>query len=206
MGHLRHWCRSRCGNRLLGKRVRALRLKKFLGIFIILGIILLTGVGEAYYKAIVVGLISAFLAALFSVLNKKFLNAQNSISVSVVELSSGFLLISLCYPFVKDLFPQTQWFPAQQDWLWLGLLGIACTSLAYVLALNSLKHISAFTSNLIINLEPIYGILLAIVLLNEAQDLNLSFYSGTSVILMAVILHPVINAVQKRRRKTRNSL
>lgn len=171
-----------------------------LGVFIILGIILLTGVGESYYKAIVVGLISAFLAAFFSVLNKKFLNTQNSISVSVVELFSGFIFLSLSYPLLTKYFPQTQWFPSGIDWLWLGLLGLFCTSLAYVLALNSLKELSAFTSNLTINLEPIYGILLAILLLNEDQALNMSFYSGSSIILLAVLMHPLIKRIQNRRR------
>ncbi|MBT8326120.1 MAG: DMT family transporter, partial [Bacteroidia bacterium] len=81
------------------------------------------------------------------------------------------------------------------------VLGIFCTSVAYVLALNSLKELSAFIANLSVNLEPVYGILLAVWLLNEDQDLNLSFYIGTSIILLAVVLHPVLTKVQKRRGK-----
>lgn len=176
-------------------------LEILIGIMVIIGIVLLSGVGEAYYKAIIVGLISAFIAALFSVLNKKWISNHNSISVSILELSSGFIFISLCFPFIQHFFPQSAWIPNQQDWLWLIILGILCTSFAYVLVLNSLKELSAYTANLSINLEPVYGILLAIFLLGEAQELNLSFYIGTSIILLGVILHPILLRIQKKKRK-----
>lgn len=171
----------------------------FLGLLVIVGIYFLSGVGDTFYMAIVVGLISAFLAALFSVLNKKYITGQNSISVSVIELGSGFLLLTILYPILQYYLPQTQWFPTGSDWLWLFLLGWLCTSVAFVLSMEALKEISAFISNLTINLEPVYGILLAIWLLNEDADLNLDFYIGTGIILLAVILHPILVKVQKRR-------
>lgn len=170
-----------------------------LGILVIIGILFLTGVGSAYYLAIAVGLISAFLAALFSTLNKKHLGSNNSISVSVLELSSGFILISLLSPVLIWLFPKMQWMPIKTDWLYLLILGLLCTSVAYVLALSALKHLSAFVSNLSVNLEPVYGILLAIWLLNEDKDLNTQFYIGTGIILLAVLLHPILVKVKKRR-------
>lgn len=181
-------------------------IELFIGLIVIFGIYLLQGVGEIYHKAILVGLISAFLAALFSVFNKKLITGQNSIAVSVIELSSGFIFISLCYPLFKEFFPQPQWFPTSNDWLWLILLGIGCTSLAYVLSMNALKELSAFVSNLSINLEPVYGIILAIVLLHEDKDLNQDFYIGATIILLAVLLHPVILRFQKRKRMRLNQL
>jgi drug/metabolite transporter (DMT)-like permease len=171
----------------------------FLGLLVIVGIYFLSGVGDTFYMAIVVGLISAFLAALFSVLNKKYITGQNSISVSVIELGSGFLLLTILYPILQYYLPQSQWFPTGNDWLWLFLLGWLCTSVAFVLSMEALKEISAFISNLTINLEPVYGILLVIWLLNEDADLNLDFYIGTSIILFSVILHPILVKVQKRR-------
>lgn len=179
-------------------------IELFLGLIVIFGIYMLTGVGEFYYNAILVGLISALLAAIFSVLNKKMITGQNSIAVSVIELFSGFLFITLCYPLITAYIPQPQWFPSSSDWWWLLILGLACTSLAYVLAMNALKELSAFVSNLSINLEPVYGIILAILLLHENQDLNSDFYIGTSIILLAVILHPIILRIQKRKRMRLN--
>lgn len=176
-------------------------IELILGLFVILGIILLTGVGELYYNAIIVGLISALLAAFFSVLNKKYITGQNTISVSVVELFAGFVFISLCYPLISMYNHQTQWIPQSTDWLWIGILGVFCTSIAYVLSLNSLKELSAFVANLSINLEPVYGIILAALIFHESQDLNLSFYLGTSIILLAVLLHPIIVKIEKQKRK-----
>lgn len=176
-------------------------IEVFIGLFVILGIVLLTGVGEYYYKAIAVGLVSAFLAALFSVLNKKHIIGYNSISISVIELAAGFLFISLLIPLSGTFFPQDNWLPQGMDWPWIVVLGLLCTSLAYVLALSSLKELSAFVSNLSINLEPVYGILLAIIILGEAEDLNLNFYLGTGIILLAVVLHPILNRLDNRRRK-----
>jgi drug/metabolite transporter (DMT)-like permease len=176
-------------------------IELILGLLVILGIILLTGVGELYYTAIIVGLISAFLAAFFSVLNKKYITGQNTISVSVVELFSGFVFISLCFPLISIYGNQSHWFPQNTDWLWIAILGIFCTSIAYVLSLNSLKELSAFVANLSINLEPVYGIILAALIFHESQDLNLSFYLGTSIILLAVLLHPVLVKIEKQKRK-----
>ena len=180
-------------------------IELILGLLVIIGIYFLSGVGEAYYWAIIVGLISALLASLFSVFNKKYISGQNSISVSVIELFAGFLFITLAYPLLQTLFPQPQWFPTGYDWIWLLILGLLCTSLAFVLSMESLKELSAFISNLSINLEPVYGIVLAILLLNEDADLNFDFYLGTSIILFSVILHPVITRIQNRRSRAQNS-
>ncbi|MBR9859949.1 EamA family transporter [bacterium] len=177
-------------------------IELLIGLLVIVGIIFLTQLGSAYYKAIIVGLISAFLAALFSVLNKKYISNQNSISVSVIELSAGFAFLSLAYPLLVQYFPVEHWYPKESDWLYILTLGLLCTSLAYVISLNALKELSAFTINLSINLEPVYGIILAILLLNEDRDLNTPFYIGTAIILSAVILHPVLLKLQKRKRKT----
>lgn len=172
-----------------------------LGLLVILGIYFLSGVGEAYHWAIVIGIVSAFLASLFSTLNKKYITGQNSLSVSTIELAAGFIFISICYPMLQNLFPQPQWFPTGNDWWWIIVLGLLCTSLAFALALEALKEISAFISNLSINLEPVYGILLAIWFLNEDAQLNFDFYLGTAIILLAVILHPIITRIQKRQNK-----
>jgi drug/metabolite transporter (DMT)-like permease len=175
-------------------------IELILGIVVIAGIYLLSGVGKSYHLAIIVGIISAFLAALFSTLNKKYIAGQNSLSVTTIELTSGFIFISLGYPFIESYMPQPQWIPVGSDWVWLIILGLLCTSLAFALAINSLKELSAFISNLSINLEPVYGILLAIWLLNEDSLLNFDFYLGTSIILLAVVMHPLFSNLKNRKK------
>lgn len=172
-----------------------------LGLLVLVGIYFLSGVGDAYFWAIIIGLVSAFFAALFSTLNKKYITGQSTLSVSTIELAAGFIFISVCYPLLQWVFPQPQWFPTGTDWYYLILLGLVCTSLAFALSLNALKEISAFISNLSINLEPVYGIILAIWLLNEDADLNIDFYIGTGIILFSVVLHPILMRMQNRHTK-----
>ena len=81
------------------------------------------------------------------------------------------------------------------DWVYLLVLALLCTTFAYVLSLKALKHISAFAATLTVNLEPVYGIILAFFLLNDAQELDYNFYLGCAVILISVFAYPFI---QKR--------
>jgi len=81
----------------------------------------------------------------------------------------------------------------------LIVLALLCTTLAYVLSLNALKHLSAFTSTLTINLEPIYGIILAWFFFQEYKEMNPGFYVGAAIIILAVFLHPIL------RKKIENS-
>ena len=85
-----------------------------------------------------------------------------------------------------------------EDWLWLFVLALLCTTLAYVLTLKSLKHLSAFASNLVINLEPVYGILLAIVILKEHKELNTMFYIGAGIILLTVFSYPLVQKINAK--------
>jgi drug/metabolite transporter (DMT)-like permease len=175
--------------------------ESILGVFVLVGIYFITQVDAIFYSAIVVGLISAFFAALFSTLNKKYISNHNSLSVSWIELTAGFLVVSVVLPiFYSDRLMEVI-NPVATDWLWLVLLGLVCTSLAFALALEALKNLSAFISNLSINLEPVYGIILAALIFQENKELDVNFYIGTTLILLAVAVHPFITRYQKRKGK-----
>ena len=91
--------------------------------------------------------------------------------------------------------------PSNSDWGYLIILSILCTTLAFVLTMKSLKHISAFDSNLVINLEPIYGIGLAVVILKEHKQLSPMFYLGGILIMLIVFAHPIIvNKLNDRKK------
>lgn len=169
----------------------------FIGGLVIIGIYLITGVGSAYYTAIVTGLISAFFAALFSVLNKKYIGHHPTLSISLLELGSGFILLSVLIAGLKLGGYRVELSPMTTDWIYLLVLSLFCTSLAFVLSLSALKELSAFISNLTINLEPVYGILLAAVIFKEGDQLNSDFYLGTAIILLSVFLHPYLVKVSK---------
>jgi drug/metabolite transporter (DMT)-like permease len=188
-----------------------------LGILVIVGLLLILNIGSTYYAAIGVGLISAFFAALFSVLNKKHLKNHNTLSVSIIELFSGFLFLSIVIPiyeggfdlevyslFRDDLYATHSLFGLHiHSFIYLLVLGLFCTSLAYALALSSLRVLSAFTTNLSINLEPVYGILMAAWIFQENKDLNLWFYVGTGIILMSVVIHPFLVKFNTKRAEAK---
>lgn len=174
---------------LLGRRRS--RVEIFLGLLIIPGMMLIVShlePGHGY--GLLAGLVSAALAALFSILNKKMISKASELEITLLELGSafGFLGILLLALAVSG-FPLSLR-PAPGDWLPLLALALLCTTLAYVLALRALRHLTAFASNLTINLEPVYGIVLAILLLGEHRQLDPRFYLGVVLILAAVLAYP----------------
>lgn len=195
---------------------RILKTEVLLSIITIIGVYFVTGAGSFYYPAIITAIISAFFASTFSTLNKKYIAHHNSMSVSFVELFSGWLFIGLLLPIYFNTDPNFSIIPSgthaldswsfnflglDSDWYYLILLGLLCTSLAFVYSLQALKYVSAFTSNLAINLEPVYGIILAAFIFKENNELNFEFYLGACIILSCVVLHPILQKIEKRRER-----
>lgn len=172
-----------------------------MGLLVILGIYLIYTVTQFYLTGIILGVLSALLAATFSTLNKKILGNNDTLSVTFIELGSGWLFLTLSMPLYFYLFPETTMTPSSSDWGYLLILALICTSLAYVLALNALKVLTAFTSNLAINLEPVYGIIMAAIIFNENEELDNRFYYGTAVILLSVTGHSLVTGLQRRKKR-----
>ncbi len=170
-----------------------------LGLLMIPGVLLIVNNTEwDMMTGILVGLMSAFLAAFFAVLNKTLVDEAEPLTITFLELGSGWLFLSICLPIYLIYQPDAPFMPQGLDWLWLLILALGCTTLAYVLSLRSLKHISAFASTLTINLEPVYGIFLAWILLNDAKELSSQFYLGCLLILGAVFFHSFRNLKKNR--------
>ena len=108
-------------------------------------------------------------------------------------MTSAWLTLSLILPFYFYSEPDASLLPSLSDWGMLLVLALACTTLTWVLALRSLKHLSAFASTLTVNLEPVYGIALAWIILQEHRDLSPGFYWGVLLILVVVFSYPVLN-------------
>ena len=112
--------------------------------------------------------------------------------MAFIEMSSAFLFMSLLLPLYFMYGENVSFWLSKMDWIYMIILVLGCTTLAFLLNLKSLKYLSAFTTNLAINLEPVYGILLAMLILKEHQELNSSFYIGVLVILTSVFIHPLL--------------
>ncbi len=178
------------------------KLDIFMGFLVVPGMALIVeNVDVSMHMGIWVGLLSSFLAAVFSILNKKWVHDAPPLQITFIEMSSAWLFLCLVMPFYFSSFPSAKFLPSVNDLLWLVILAVACTTFTWVLALRALKHLSAFASTLTVNLEPVYGILLAIVILQEHKQLSPGFYWGCLLILAIVLAHPVLK--QKARRGSR---
>lgn len=137
-------------------------------------------------KGIIIGLAAAFFSALFTILNKRIIHRFDSRALSFYEMLLGFVVLSALIP-VIDVFLPVKWIvPSVSDWVYLLILSFFCTTLAFNLSLSSLRFLSPFTVNLAINLEPIYGILLAFAIFKEYTLLGPGFYLGAGIVMLAV--------------------
>ena len=142
-----------------------------IGVAVVPGVALVVGgVPAEMYLGIVVGTVSALLVAFFGALNKRHVERADPLTVTCVELGAGGLFLALCTP----------------------LLPMACPLLPFALSLVALRHLSAFAAQLAVNLEPVYAILLAILLLGEQRELGGMFYAGVAIILVGVFAHPLL--------------
>ena len=168
-------------------------LELALGVVILPGMYLIVyGIQIEFYLGVVVGLSSAFFAAMFSILNKKYIDDARPNEIAGIQLFGVFVFISICAPFIYMYDPTIMWIPQGYDLWYLLILALLCTTFAYILSMRSLRQLSAFASNLVVNLEPVYGILLAAALLSEYKDLSTNFYIGVSIICLAVFSYPVL--------------
>jgi drug/metabolite transporter (DMT)-like permease len=163
-----------------------------LAVTVVPGVILIKHATEFPIDGILVAVLSALFSALFSVFNKVMVAKHDAVVMTFVELTSGWLFLSLCLPFVLGLMPGLKFAPNGMDLAYLGILALGCTTLAYVLSLRSLEQLSTFTVTLILNLEPVYTIILAWLLLAENAVLGWGFYAGAAIIIGSVSLHPLL--------------
>ena len=132
--------------------------------------------------------LSSALASLFTICNKRVASDYPSGTVLLYEMGGGFVGLSLLLPFYLHFFPVETLVPSASDWASLLVLASLCTVCLYILQIQVLKKVSAFTFNLTYNLEPIYSIILAMIIFGEAKDLNFSFYTGLGLIFLSVAL------------------
>jgi drug/metabolite transporter (DMT)-like permease len=155
----------------------------------VLGIILIFHFDTRYRLGIGMGILSSALASLFTICNKKVSVGYTSSTMLMYEMGGGFLGLSCLLPLYLSFFPVASILPSLIDFVYLLLFASVCTVLLYILQIQVLKKISAFTFNLTYNLEPIYSIIAAMFLFHEAKELNASFYVGLGLILFSVLLH-----------------
>jgi drug/metabolite transporter (DMT)-like permease len=174
--------------------------------FAVLGIFFIYKSDISASAGIIVGVISAFLSATFSTFNKKIAHKYEPLTISVIELGSGLVFLTLLLPVYFKIQPTEKYIPGSMDFLWLMILSLACTVFTWILSLQALQKVSAFTVALALNLEPVYGIILAILFAGEAKILNASFYLGGVLIMLTVIAHAFYKYSRRKKEKSEEQI
>ncbi len=161
------------------------------------GIALIFHFDARYRTGIILGIISAAMCALFTIAMRKVGRKHDSSTMLLYQMAGGFAFLTLAAPGYLALFPGLNLVPSAFDPLWLFLLSSLCTIGMFLLQIQALQKISAFTVNLSYNLEPIYSILLAMLLFDEAGQLGGAFFIGLALICASVVLQSAYAARQR---------
>jgi len=174
-----------------------------LGLLVISGLVVIFQFESGYWLGLSLALLSAFLSALFSVFNARLTFRHTPYQITLYEMAAASLFALLFMPIYSEFLNEgapIQWAWKGLDWLWMLILSGICTVYAFSVSVELMKRVSVFTINLTINLEPVYGILLAVLVFGEKEKMTPQFYLGTLVILISVLIYPVINYWNKRKK------
>lgn len=173
----------------------------FLGLLVILGLYIIFKVEGNYFFGIILALTAAFLSALFSVINSNFVKKHDPTIISFYELLGGVIFFSIFILFTTGF--SVEFFTLHiHDLMYLLVLSSVCTAYAFIVSTSIMKHLSAYTVMLTINLEPIYGIILAVLIFKDKENMSIEFYIGALIILLTVLLNIIIKTQLKKRSES----
>ena len=171
------------------------------GIIVIFGVFIITQSELHYLLGIALGIISAFLSSFFAVLNGKFLEQHTATVISFYEFISGVAFISFYLMFAHNGFNSDFFVLHISDIIYLLVLASICTAYAFIASVYVMRYISPYTVVLTYNLEPVYGIILAIILFPEKEKMSLNFYVGAIIVISVVM----INGILKNSKKLKSN-
>jgi drug/metabolite transporter (DMT)-like permease len=182
------------------------RVKPFevaLGLLVISGLLVIFQFENGYWLGLSMALAAAFLSALFSILNGRLTFRYSPYQITFYEMGAASLVALLFLPLYSYIDGSAiQWAWKGMDWFWLLILAGICTVYAFSVSVELMKRLPVFSINLTINLEPVYGILLAVLIFGEKEKMTQQFYLGTGIILVSVLIYPVLNYWHKKRKDT----
>lgn len=184
-----------------GRKIRGFEV--LLSVIAFLGIAIIFNVAFDFLTGLLVAVLSAFIASIFTIINGRYTNRYNPYVITFYEMMGACISVLVFYPIYVTFFTdKIVWMPPAEDWIYLGLLAIFCTVYAYSVSVELMKRLSAFSINLVVNLEPIYGIILALVIFGASEEMSSGFYLGTGLILTSVLLYPLLNRRYKKKALT----
>ncbi|MBF8151292.1 DMT family transporter [Winogradskyella sp. F6397] len=181
---------------------RILGYEIIFGIIVILGVFLITSSEMGYINGIVLGLLSALLSTLFAVINGLFIEKHNATVISFYEFISGVFFITVFILLTGKSFNAEFFMLSNSDWVYLFILASVCTAYAFIGSVDIMRYISPFTVILSYNLEPIYGIVIAILLFPDTEKMSPQFYLGAILIMVTVVFDAIFKNYKRRRIKS----
>ena len=184
---------------------RILWYEIFFGIIVIIGVFIISRGELKYINGIVLGISSAFLSSLFAVLNGTFLKKHTATVIAFYEFLSGVLFISVYLLFSNNGFSTDFFIISYSDLTYLLILASICTAYAFIASIYVMRLLTPYTVVLTYNLEPVYGIILAVLLFPEKEQMSSNFYFGAIIIIVTVLLNGVLKNAKtlKNRRLNR---
>lgn len=179
----------------IAKRKNIQLLEIGLGLIVLLGLTIILTFNFQYPMGLFLGIVSGMTAALFSVINSKLVHQVNAYTITFYEMLGACLVILFFMPVYQNTWaPQGELnlAPTFVDWIYIAIMALACSVYAFSVSINLSKKLSVFFIQLALNLEPVYGIILALLVFGQKEVMSLNFYVGTIIILCAVIAYPVI--------------
>ena len=176
------------------------------GIVVIFGVFLITSSELKYINGILLGLSSALFSTLFAVINGRFVERYNATIISFYEFLSGVVFLSVFVIIFKGGFSASFFKISQIDWVYILILATICTAYAFVAAVEIMKYLSPYTVILSYNLEPVYGICMALLLFPQKEKMSPQFYIGAVLVIGTVITEGVVKQRLLRKRKSLTNL
>jgi drug/metabolite transporter (DMT)-like permease len=183
------------------KRIRGLEV--FMSLLIIAGLYLIFRFEIDHVVGIVMAVASALFSALFTIINSRLVRSQRPLVISCYEMAGACLAAVLFFPFYAGWLTDTGQLElrlGRWDAVWILILAVICTVYPFTSSVRLMQRISAFTVNLSVNLEPVYGILLALLIFKDSEHMSAGFYLGAVIILFSVFAHSLLEAYLSRRR------
>lgn len=164
------------------------------GLLVVIALYIIFEVQPEYTLGIILALISAFLSAVFTLINGKFVHTHNPTKISFYELLIGTVFVAGYLAFAKagTFFSSSFFTLSSNDWIYLFILASVCTAYAFIASVKVMEYLSPYTIMLTINLEPVYGILLAFLILADNEKMQPEFYYGALLILAVVIANGIL--------------
>ncbi len=175
----------------IAKKTKVALIEIFLGILVVVALVIIFSVQQAQWLGLLMGIGAGFFGALFSVINGNFTHSHDPKLITAYEMVSAGVMTGVVWS-IGAWAGTAGYIPLGLDWLWISILALVCTVYAYTETIHLYKVFSVFSINLVITLEPVYGILLAVFIFGSKEVMSTGFYWGTALLVLTVLAHPFL--------------